>query len=290
MKTYLRHKIANVVAVKELVALEYLDFEGKYRNYEEMHSFWEICYVQKGRITLTADGICHTLQENQLMVIPPEQLHSYRSEAGNESRVFVICFESISHAMKPLRGARFQTDIQEQHCLQQIVEESAATFFMDAQEHLAVQERPCFGGRQAVFLLLEYLLIRLLRRPSPSLVFLKDESFHSDLAMAVTRYFRENLEKKLTIEEVCNRFNYSRSFLCKAFKEQTGESLLSCFNRLKIEEAQRLLDRTTMSAVEISCLLGFSEAKYFGTFFKKHVGLSPIAYRNREVQDHETDR
>ena len=42
MKTYLRHKICNVIDIKDLIALEYLDFEGKYRDYVEAHDFWEL--------------------------------------------------------------------------------------------------------------------------------------------------------------------------------------------------------------------------------------------------------
>ena len=50
MKTYLRHKIQNVVDIKGLVALEYLDFEGKYGDYVESHDFWEIVYIDRGQI------------------------------------------------------------------------------------------------------------------------------------------------------------------------------------------------------------------------------------------------
>ena len=41
MKTYLRHKISNVVDVKELIAFEYLDFEGKYKEYSESCKLFE---------------------------------------------------------------------------------------------------------------------------------------------------------------------------------------------------------------------------------------------------------
>ena len=56
MKTYLRHKICNVIDIKELIALEYLDFEGKYRDYAEAHDFWELCYVTNGSIQVLLDG------------------------------------------------------------------------------------------------------------------------------------------------------------------------------------------------------------------------------------------
>ena len=286
MKTYLRHKISNVVDVKELIALEYLDFEGKYKNYVEKHDFWEICCVRKGSITLTTDQVSHTLAENQLVVIPPQQLHSYSSAAGNESKAFVICFESVSHALKPLSGACFLLDGSQQACIRTIIEETTDTFHMDENDHLAVRDAPNFGGQQAIFLQLEYLLICLLRQyseqRSSGIVFLSGEKFYSDLAEIVIQYFRDHIREKLSLSIICEKFNYSRSFLCKNFKMQTGETLIACFNRLKIEEAQRLLDRTALSAAEISGLLGFSEPKYFGALFKKYIGLSPIAYRERK--------
>ena len=74
MKTYLRHRVSNVVDVKELIALEHLDFEGKYKGYSEKHDFWEFCYVEKGEITLTVDGAKHTLSSNELFVIPPNSI------------------------------------------------------------------------------------------------------------------------------------------------------------------------------------------------------------------------
>ena len=43
MKTYLKISPLNVIDVKALVALEYLDFEGKYKNYTESHDFYELC-------------------------------------------------------------------------------------------------------------------------------------------------------------------------------------------------------------------------------------------------------
>ena len=55
MKTYLRHKIVNVIDVKGLVALEYLDFEGRYKEYVEQHDFWELCYVEEGKISFRSD-------------------------------------------------------------------------------------------------------------------------------------------------------------------------------------------------------------------------------------------
>lgn len=284
MKTYLRHRILNVIDVKELIALEYLDFEGKYSGYTENHDFWEICYVECGCVTLTIEDSKQTLTDNQIMLIPPNTEHSYYSAEGNQSKAFVICFESFSAMLRAIGGMHFSLQEGLADCMNKIIEESSKTFFMNEKEHLEVIDSPNFGGQQAIILQLEYLLICLIRHLSAEenaeIVFLSGDKFYADLVDVVVRFFRKNLHKKLTLDDICNRFNYSRSFICKTFKEQTGETLFTCFNRLKMDEAKKLLEETEMSVTDISSSLGFREVKYFDVLFKKHTGASPLNYRN----------
>ena len=283
MKTYLRHRTLNVIDVKELIALEYLDFEGKYKNYVEAHNFYEMCYVEQGEITLELDGELRTLSSGELIMIKPGCRHSYSSRFGNDSRVFVVCFECTSHTLRLLADASFVTTDDEAYCIKKIIGECKSTFKMNDKDQLELISSPGFGGQQAIILQLEYLFIGLLRRhlseKRSDVVFLSREKFYPDLVDIIADYLRDNVRQKISLRDVCERFNYSRSFICKIFKEQTGDSLISYFNRLKIDEAKKLLTDTNMTVISISEMLGFSEAKYFGVIFKKQEGISPQAYR-----------
>ena len=283
MKTYLRHRSLNVIDIKELTALEYLDFEGKYKNYVEKHDFCELCYVEKGEIELVIENEKMLLSDNDIVFIDSDALHSYFSKEGNRSRVFVICFECPSHTLRALSGVIFPSDDSRTYCMQRIIEECESTFRMNENDLLEVLSSPSFGGQQAIILQLEYLLICLLRQLSAEknsrVVFLSGEKFYPDLVEIIAGYLKSNVGKKITLDDICERFNYSRSFICKIFKEQTGETVITYFNRLKIEEAKRLLTETKMSVTQISEFLGFSEAKYFGMLFRKQVGTSPLSYR-----------
>lgn len=289
MKSYIRHRIRNVVDIKELIALEVLDFEGKYQNYVETHDFWELCFVIHGKIALVLEEETISLSHHQLILVPPNKKHAYRSEKGNENRVFVVCFDSFSQMLNAIREKVFSVDSLQMDCMEKIMEECAATFRMNESDQLEVLPSPQFGGQQALLLLLEYLLIGLVRKMSvdknSDIVFFSDENFHADLAKTVLRYLRENIQKKITLADICSKFSYSRSFLCKTFKEQTGQTLIAYVNRLKMEEAERLLKETALSVTEIACHLSFSEVKYFDATFKKHTGLTPVAYRRRAVDD-----
>lgn len=283
MKTYLRHRSLNVIDVKGLVALEYLDFEGKYKDYEETHDFCELCFVEHGEIELICETESILLSNNEIVFIKPNTRHSYRSESGNQSRAFVLCFECPSHVLAPLSGIRFHSEEKDTYCMKRIIEECHGTFRMNDKGQLEVLPSPSFGGQQAIILQIECLLISLLRRKaedkSSGIVFLRGERFYAELVDIIKGYLQSNVGKKISINDVCKRFSYSRSFVCKIFKEQTGESLITYFNRLKVEEAKRMLVETEMTVSEISETLGFSEAKYFGTVFKNQEGVSPMAYR-----------
>lgn len=154
---------------------------------------------------------------------------------------------------------------------------------MNEDDHLDVLENPNFGGQQTIILQLEYLIICLLRKLSteknPDIIFFNKEDFYANLCGIITDYLRENVYNKLSLENICNKVNYSRAFLCKIFKEQMGETLFSYFNRLKTEEAKKLLEETDLSVTSISKELGFTNIKYFGALFKKSEGVSPTEYK-----------
>lgn len=281
MKFYIRHKISNVIDIKWLVALEYLDFKGKYKNYVEKHDFWELCFVEKGNVAVILDGQTVNLDEKDIVLISPNEIHSYASESKSD-KVFVVCFESFSQPLKTMSGAKHTLDESLVLCMQRIITEHENTFFMNEKELLEVLPTANFGGQQAIILQLEYLFICLLRQLStnknPDVVFLKKEDFYSELTDVIIEFFRKNLNRKLSLSDVCAKVNYSSSFLCKTFKEQTGQSLFSYFNRMKIDEAKRLFDEKSMSVTEVSDELGFSDIKYFGSMFRKYEGMSPSQY------------
>ena len=283
MKTYLRHKVLDVIDIKEIIALEYLDFEGRYKGYVEKHDFWELCYVEKGSVTLDAGKKKYDLAAKEVMLIAPNTIHAYFSESGNESKVFVICFASSSRLLKSLGELGIVLDGEQVDCLNRIINECRKTFFFDKNGTMKLAKEPLLGGVQAIIIQLEYLLICLLRNLSlkkdHEIVFFDEVRFYEEITEVVIKFFKANITRKLTLKEICARVNYSSSFLCKTFKEQTGQRLIEYFNILKIEEAKKLLANTEKSVADISFELGFSDVKYFRAIFKKHTEESPTDYR-----------
>ena len=69
------------------------------------------------------------------------------------------------------------------------------------------------------------------------------------------------------------------NYLNALIKKNTGFTSKESIQNRIILEAKYLLHTTSLSVKEISNQLGFDDPNYFAVFFKRHVNLSPAAYR-----------
>src|ERR1700722_15784347 len=73
--------------------------------------------------------------------------------------------------------------------------------------------------------------------------------------------------------------NLHPNYLSNVVKTKTGKSISAWIADKTIAEAKSLLQNSTSSIKEIAFLLGFPEANHFSNYFKKHAGVTPVAYR-----------
>ena len=98
---------------------------------------------------------------------------------------------------------------------------------------------------------------------------------------AAIHFMKENLEKRITLQDILRYVGYSPSHFSMLFKRATGMSTLSYFNQLKVEHACHLLAHTEMKVNQIGFKLGFHDSLYFSRLFSKTMGMSPRQYRDQ---------
>lgn len=92
-------------------------------------------------------------------------------------------------------------------------------------------------------------------------------------------YIQIHIEEKLSLTNICAEIGYSKSWLSRKFKRETGMTVSDYIAQQKVERAKELLVSGNRHVQEIVDLLGFQSHSYFSNLFKKHTGVSPGEYR-----------
>ena len=83
------------------------------------------------------------------------------------------------------------------------------------------------------------------------------------------------------VKEVAIKLSYSEYYLSHLFKEKMGMTMKEYLDRRKIAYAADLLNQYDLTVEQISEHLNFSSTRVFQSVFKKYMGCSPSAHRNR---------
>jgi AraC-like DNA-binding protein len=71
----------------------------------------------------------------------------------------------------------------------------------------------------------------------------------------------------------------SLQYLSTTVKQVTGKNILDIISYVVIMDAKSKLKSTDMTIQEISYSLNFPNASFFGKYFKRHVGMTPLEFR-----------
>ena len=95
----------------------------------------------------------------------------------------------------------------------------------------------------------------------------------------VVQYLHAHYAEPITLEQLAQMEHISKSYLSRRFRQQTGMTVISYVNRLRVEAARRLLIGSDMRVNEIAYQVGFECPKYFYRVFRGVTGASPAAFR-----------
>jgi AraC-like DNA-binding protein len=97
----------------------------------------------------------------------------------------------------------------------------------------------------------------------------------------VIQFMEANLQRKISLPELADAANLSRSYLCNLFKTETGLSPGEYFRRLRMEKASRLLATTLLSVKQVMGMTGYDNRSDFVLYFRRYFDCTPTEYRNR---------
>jgi len=227
------------------------------------------CMDGKGVIELEKSNV--VLERGMVYTIPPGMPHKYYADKVGPWSILWLHFKGESLDQFPL----FEAEVAPITLASPEENEMIQIYFMRLFE---IAEN---GHTLGNMICLSQLLLTILSE----IHFFERESELNKVDRNLTKavnYMYENLSKELTLEDVADFMELSKSYVNLIFKEHTKRAPLEFFTHLKIQQACKYLRLTNMFIYEISANLGYEDQYYFSRIFKKVMGISPKAYRKQK--------
>ena len=110
---------------------------------------------------------------------------------------------------------------------------------------------------------------------------LKRSNSNQNLIAKVKDYVDKNYCDNISLTSISKTFCISSGYLSVLFNEHIGQNFIDYLLNLRIYKAKNLLKGTDMKVYEIADKVGYRDAYYFSTAFKKIVGINPTDYREK---------
>ena len=111
---------------------------------------------------------------------------------------------------------------------------------------------------------------------------LKTKPKKSGEADKISEFIEKNYLNNITLSDLSAEFHYSKNHIINIFKKEYKITPIQYANRLKIEQAERLLETTSEDIMLISQKSGFSDYPHFYKTFLKKNGVTPTEWRNKK--------
>ena len=100
----------------------YFEHGKDFYHAPERHNFWEMLYVDRGRIVAVTDGIGSVMEEGWAIFHEPNEIHAHVSNRKDANNMFVVTFWCDSPAMDFFRKKTFQINKEQRKLMQLFIQ------------------------------------------------------------------------------------------------------------------------------------------------------------------------
>lgn len=101
-----------------------------------------------------------------------------------------------------------------------------------------------------------------------------------EICRELIQHITENYRDERCAQFYADKLGISLQHLSTTVKQVTGKSVLDTIAYIVIIDAKAKLKGTDMTIQEIAYSLNFPNASFFCKYFRRHVGMSPLEFRN----------
>ncbi|WP_350293820.1 AraC family transcriptional regulator [uncultured Croceitalea sp.] len=283
IEQYHLHKLSPQKLQFEVYDLkEYRKKSGDKAAVPHSHSYYQIIWFLDTKGAHTVDFKTYEIKENTILFITKDQIHAF--DDNYDCNGWLIHFNEsfFMHTEVDifLKYSIFKTQENPCYAMETEAIASGKTYLNLISKELSNRAR--FGFEDSIRFLLKCFLINLERvhQKRDTKTANRNDSYTLQLYQ-FKEMVEANYKNGLTINEYADLMHISSKTLNTITKTVVNKSPSLLIAERIILEAKRLLKFTSLQIGEIAYKLGFEDPSYFIKYFKRHVKVAPLVFRNK---------
>ncbi len=262
-------------------AYYYKQWHGFRMPEHHRHDWSEIMYVMNGHCRVEVESAAVELKKGEFIVVGHGVPHRLLVDHSCRMLNLEFGFAAFADSGNSIIGSAAQG---EQDLQDLLASPTAYLVLRDADEvyHtlkslvLELDNRGKQGSPFATILLAEMLIrIARLREEADGGIVQSEERY----IRGVLDFLRQNYDRDIQVGDAAAAVNLHPGYLQRIFKRSTGRTLIEELTAIRIDKAKMLLKSTDIPVTDIYDYVGVGSRQYFHALFKRHTGLTPVAYR-----------
>ena len=261
-------------------------------NHLHRHEEIQLTWIQEGEGTLVAGNTMHMFHSGEIYFLGANMPHLFKSDPSyfREDSTKTIHATTIFFNPKGRLGSLFE--FPEMKHVRSFLGQFNNGFKIPNRTFSEISSKiNNILEKDGIEQFLEFIellkIMSSLEGLEPLTVDASPKVFNDNEGMRIANiynYIIQNYNKQLTLEEVAEQAFMTPHAFCRYFKKHTRHTLVSFLNKVRVNEACKLLingSNNGISSVAYSC--GFNSITNFNRVFKSVTGLSPRSYTEQYV-------
>lgn len=240
-------------------------YESGYRLHRNSYDSFLLMYIRSGNLTVNYQDKEETVSAGSFILLDCYEPHGYYTDSGWEC-LWV-------HFDGPMARSYYSLVTSHLGNIFTLTDPLPAVFKMQQIYETfknGTQIREVLLSKQLSDILTTFLLFN----PVQASVYNHSEAIEESMA-----YINEHFADNITVEELAEHAMISPYYFIRIFKNETGFTPHEYIVSVRINTAKYLLKNTRLTIKNIGFQTGFSCESVFCSAFKKHVGITPAAFR-----------
>ena len=243
----------------------------------------EIVYVLRGEQFYNVDGKTYRLLGGEMLLSPPGLVHSSENVPEQKGDFYYItinpaCIADVVLSSEPETVEKLKEMLQGQTAIYGFSDTNYLRNIME--ELFQLHNSDCSHKKLRICCALCELLLFTADAVESETV----NETYTEFMDQVYLYIEDHVCEKLTVDDLAERFQYSKTAFRNKFKSYSQLPVHEYILRRKIEMAKRLLSDSAIDPHTVWEMLSFSSPSYFNQVFKRVTGITVLQYFRNQRQ------